>query len=104
MFRLIFPAFGIMAPPAAKGAAFQEDCRPYARPIVNGEFLYVENNAFITGAELLLVAAWRQSTTLIIEFHPFHRYFPVPALQCRGRIAALIRTTGFQPPVPVRDA
>jgi hypothetical protein len=80
-----------MAPPAAKRAAFQEDCRPYARAIVNGEFLYVENYAFIAvaGAELFPVAAWRQGTTLVIEFHPFHRYFPVSALQCRGRIAAL---------------
>jgi hypothetical protein len=65
-----------MAPPAAKRAAFQEDCSPYAGAIVNGEFLYVENNAFITvaGAELGPVAAWRQGTTLIIEFHPFHKF------------------------------
>ena len=49
MLRLLFLTFGIVAPPAFKRAALEEDRGPYARAVVYGEPLDIKHNAFYHG-------------------------------------------------------
>jgi hypothetical protein len=44
--------FGVGTPAAAQGAAFEEDSGTYPRPIVNAEFLNVENEPCFVQARL----------------------------------------------------
>jgi hypothetical protein len=52
MLRLLFLTFGIVAPPAFKRAALEEDRGPYAGAIMYGETLDIKNNSFYHGYSL----------------------------------------------------